>query len=123
MALSHQEVARRRAHGDRAVGVGAQQAIGERLVGGHARVGEVLVQHQPRAGEPRRQPAEVGGRVAVHVQDPRPARADERDEVAQDARIEAAAPEVVHRDALLGQPVRRRFGPLEPDEGEKRARS
>ena len=121
-ALAHQEVARRAAHRDGAVGVAAQQAVGERLVARHARVGEVLVQHEPRAGGARREPAEVGGGVAVDVQDARAARAHEGDEVGEDARIEAAAAEVVHRDALLAQPARSPApGCLSPHERRRRS--
>ena len=121
-ALADEEVARRAAHGDGAVGVTAQQPVGERLVAGQRRVGEVLVQHQPRAGGARREPAEVGGGVAVDVQDPGAARAHERNEVAQDPRIEAAAPEVVHRDALLAQPRGRGLLMLQPHERRRVAR-
>ena len=42
MALADQEVARRAADGDRSVGEGGEQAIGQALVGRHARVGEVV---------------------------------------------------------------------------------
>ena len=52
VALAHQEVAGRAADRDRAIGERREQAVGEALVGGHAGVGEVLVQHErarPRA--------------------------------------------------------------------------
>ena len=79
----------------------AQEAVGEGLVGGHPRVGEVLVEHELRPDRARGEAAEVGRGVAVHVQDARAALPGQGDEVAQDARVEAAAAEVADRDALL----------------------
>ena len=99
-ALLDQEVAGGAADRDRAVRAAAQEAVGEGLVGGHPGVGEVLVEDELRPRRARGEAAEVGGGVAVHVQDARPALAGERDEVAQDPRVEAPAAEVVDGDAL-----------------------
>ena len=78
VALAHQEVAGGLAHRDGAVGQRGEQAIGQRLVGGHVRIGEVLVQDEGGAEPARGQAPEVGGGVAVDVEDARAARARQR---------------------------------------------
>ena len=109
VALAHQEVARGLAHRDGAVGEGGEGAVGQGLVGRHARVGEVLVQHERGSHAPRGQASEIGGGVAVDVEDARPPLAGQAHEVGEDARIEPPAPQVPHRDALLLQAARARL--------------
>ena len=100
----------------------SEQAVGEGLVGRHARIREVLVQHQGGPHAPRRQPAEVRGGVAVDVEHARAAGSSEGDQVGEDARIEAAAAEMGDRDAVLGQPTGGLLGCLEADERHREAR-
>ena len=90
VALADQEVAGGAADRDRAVGERREHAVGQPLVGGHPRIGEVLVQDQRGPAHPRRDPPEIGGGVSVDVQDARAAPADEADEVGGDARVELA---------------------------------
>ena len=87
-----------------------EQPVGHRLVARHARVGEVLVEDEPRPRQARREPPEVGGGVAVDVEDPRAPAAGEGDEVGEDPGVEAAPSQVVDRDALLAEPVGGRLG-------------
>ena len=112
MTPPDEEVACRAAHGDGAVGQRGEQPVGQPLIAGHARVGEVLVEDERGAGSARGQPAEVGRRISVHVEDGRAPLPGQPDQVAEDARIETAAPEVTDRDALFFQQPRRGLGPL-----------
>ena len=92
VALAHEEVARGAADRDRAVGqAGASSAVGQALVGGHARVGEVLVQDErgpgarARPGARSRRP-----RSRARAGCARRARGPARTRSLSDARVEAA---------------------------------
>ena len=77
----------------------------------------VHLRRRGRGPQPSRgQASEVGGRVAVHVQDAGAAFAAQGDEVAEDARVELAAPQVRHRDPLRLEQLRRRLRRLQPTE-------
>jgi hypothetical protein len=93
------------------------------LIDRHAGIREVLVQHKGGSHPPRGQAPKVGRRIPVHVEDTRPPRAGESDEIRKQAGIEAPASEVADGDALLGEEARGGFRFLEPAQGNHQEKS
>ncbi len=121
-SLAHQEIAGGAADRDGAVGETREQPVGEALIGGHARIGEVLVQDEGGARRARREPPEVRRGVAMHVEDLRSAGANQGYEVGEDPRVESAPAQVSDGNTLLFEQAGGGLPGLETDERNREPR-
>ena len=99
-----------------------EKAVGQALIRRHARVGEVLVENQGRAGGAGREASEVGRGVAVDVEHPGLSLTHQGHEVGKDAGVETAATQVDHRDPLLLEEARGGLSRLQTHERHREAR-